>query len=207
MQLCKALFQIKEIRVNQTKFCFYGRSNSHKREIGLLFFVVEAENLNGTHNACYSNVKNASGEQKVMNRNIGHSCSGMTLVETAVAMAIFALCIGGMCALIVTSKQLSDRARWHYTAVNLAKSRLERARALPFGSLDMLQESKVRVDRSGFTDNDGDYRRTTYVNEVKTGLLKEIVVIVEILNRKTLDFDGSSEHIRSYFANYFEPED
>ncbi len=142
-----------------------------------------------------------------MYRKIGNSCSGMTLVETAVAMAIFAMCIGGMCALIVTSKQLSDRARWHYTAVNLAKSRLERARALPFGSLEMLQESQVRVDRSGFTDNDGDYRRTTYVNEIKTGLLKEIVVVVEIRNRKTLDFDGESEHIRSYFADYAEPED
>ncbi len=130
----------------------------------------------------------------------------MTLVETAVAMAIFAMCIGGMCALIVTSKQLGDMARWHYTAVNLAKSRLERARALPFSSLEMLQENQVRVDHSGFSDNDGDYRRTTYVNDIKSGLLKEIVVVVEIRDRKTLDFEGESEQIRSYFADYVEPE-
>lgn len=128
--------------------------------------------------------------------------SAMTLVETAVALAIFAMCIGGMCALIVVSKRLSDQARWHYTAINLAKSRLERARALPFESLEMLVENQTGVNASGFTDSDGDYRRSTYVNEIKSGLLKEIVVVVEIRDRRTLDFEGEHEEIRSYFANY-----
>jgi Tfp pilus assembly protein PilV len=142
-----------------------------------------------------------------MSKEVRLGNNGFTIVETAVALAIFALCIGGMCALIVTGKQLRDQARWHYTAVNLAKNRLERARALPFESLDVLKESNIRVNRSGFPDAGGNYRRTTYVNEVKTDLLKELVVIVEIKDRRSLEFEGEQEELRSYFADYVTPDE
>ena len=53
---------------------------------------------------------------------------GLTLLEVIIALSIFMVGSMGICSLIVQSKRLSDSARDHYVAVNLAKNRMERAR-------------------------------------------------------------------------------
>ena len=133
------------------------------------------------------------------------SRSGMTLVETIVALCILSMCIGGICALIVSARELSDRARSHYTAVNIAKNRLERASALGFDQLPDFHEADVVVDHSGNPAAYGHYRRSTTVLEAGTNL-RELVVAVEIRNRLSTDFDGEIETVSSYHADYLEPD-
>jgi len=125
---------------------------------------------------------------------------GMTIIETVVAIVVFALCVGGICALVLQTKQTSDRARAHYTAINIAKNRLERATELGFDHVDFFGENQVVIDKNGSPDADGNYRRTTVVNDVKSNL-KQMVVTVDIKDRITLSFSGENETIRSYFAD------
>ena len=132
------------------------------------------------------------------------SRAGTTLIEAIVAALIFALFIGGTCLVVMSSRQVSDTARFHYSAINIGKNRLERGTELTYDSLPLLEESDVLIDGTGSPDVDGMYRRSTMVNDVATNL-REIVVSVEIMDRKTLTFDGESETIQTYHAKYVEP--
>ena len=131
---------------------------------------------------------------------------GFTLVEVMVAILIFSICIGGICWLIVMSKQLSDRARDHYQAANLAKNRIERGRTLEFDSLEQFEMDQVIVDDEGHPDADGYFRLSTVVSNVNA-LLKEIIVTVEIRNRKTWDFEGEQETAQTLYADFEEFEE
>jgi len=133
-------------------------------------------------------------------------CDGLTLVEAVVALMIFALCIAGFCGASVCFRELSDRARTHYTAVNIAKNRLERAKTAEFSQLHLFEESQTRVDYLGSTDASGDYRRTTSVSNATEGLT-EVVVTVEIKDRVTLGFDRESETVGTYIADFEEVEE
>ena len=133
----------------------------------------------------------------------GRQEPGFTLVETVVSIFILGFCVTGVCALAMSVKTTGDRARQHYTAVNIGKNRTERVRNFQFSDLSTLNESKVRVDPSGTPDTSGDYRRSTTVSLVNTNL-KEVVVDVEILNRSKWQFDGDTVTIRTYIANFRE---
>ena len=125
---------------------------------------------------------------------------GFSFIEVIIALAVLGLFIGGMCAVMQSSRQLSDRARSHYTAVNLAKNRIERARDIPFESLSGFVESNTLVDKDGKADYQGDYRRTTQYNATGTNFV-EMLVTVEIRDRVSRRFDGDSQRVQSYIAN------
>ena len=126
--------------------------------------------------------------------------AGVTLVEVMVAILILGLCIGGLCQLAVNARQLSDMSRTHYTAINIAKNRLERAKTVDYDELQFLVENDIVVDPSGRADSSGDYRVNTAVTQASTNLM-EIVVTVGIMNRLTLNFGPESESIRTYVAD------
>jgi prepilin-type N-terminal cleavage/methylation domain-containing protein len=130
--------------------------------------------------------------------------SGMTMVETLVALTLLAVFTSGACKLLLTHRKVSDMARAHYTAINIAKNRMELVRTFDYGQVNNFLETDVIVDTSGVPDTEGNYRRTTAVNPVSGNLL-ELVVTVDLRNRKTLVFNPANEVLTTYFANYLEP--
>lgn len=134
------------------------------------------------------------------------NAEGMTLIETLGAVCILGICIGGVCALVVQSKEMTDRARDHYTAVNIAKNRLEQARALGYDALSTFVEPATVVDRTGSPDDEGDYQRATIISNTATNLA-EIIITVQIRNRMTRQFGLVNETLRSYVADYLDPEE
>jgi hypothetical protein len=113
---------------------------------------------------------------------------------------IFGLCVGGLCGLATLVRELSDRSRDHYVAINIAKNRIERAKTFDFDELDLLSESGVVVDVNGTPNGSGHYRRSTSVSFAATNL-KEIAVQVDIRNRVTTQFGSENETTRTYIAN------
>ena len=102
----------------------------------------------------------------------GSNRAGMTVVETVVALTIFAVFTTGACQLLLSHRKVSDMARAHYTAINIAKNRMELVRTFDFGQVDDFLEDKVVVDASGVPDAVGNYRRTTEVSNVSSNLLE-----------------------------------
>lgn len=127
--------------------------------------------------------------------------AGITMVETVVALSVFAIFTTGACKLLLSHRKVSDMARAHYTAINIAKNRLELVRTFDFLQVDEFVEDKVMVDASGVPDAGGYYRRSTEISTVSSNLL-ELAVTVDILNRETLLFNPANERLISYFANY-----
>jgi type II secretory pathway pseudopilin PulG len=130
--------------------------------------------------------------------------AGMTVIETVVALVIFALFTTGACKLLMSHRRVTDMARDHYTAINIAKNRLELVRTFHFGQVDKFLEDDVIVDASGVPDMLGNYRRTTAVSNVSSNLL-ELTVTVDIRNRRTLAFNPANQQLSTYFARYLEP--
>lgn len=127
----------------------------------------------------------------------------MTLVETIVALTVLALCVGGICALVVHSKGTSDLARDHYTAVNIAKNRIERAKAYDFDDLYTFIETDMVVDPAGNPNPNGRFMRTTAVSTTEENLA-ELTVTVEIRSRVSSSFEGENEQVRTYIADFME---
>lgn len=130
--------------------------------------------------------------------------AGTTIVETIVALVVFAIFTTGACKLLVSHRRITDMARAHYTAVNIAKNRLELVRTFDFDQVENFLENKVVVDTSGIPSETGNYRRTTEVSNVSSNLV-EVTVDVEIRNRRTLEFTPSHEQLSTFFADYLEP--
>ncbi len=130
--------------------------------------------------------------------------AGTTIVETIVALTIFAVFTTGACKLLMSHRKIMDMARAHYTAINIAKNRMELVRTFDFGQVDDFLENNVVVDASGMPSTEGNYRRSTEVSTVSSNLL-ELIVTVDIRNRQTLAFNPANEQLRTYFAEYLEP--
>lgn len=132
------------------------------------------------------------------------SRSGITMVETLVALTLLAVFTTGACKLLLSHRRLTDMARAHYTAINIAKNRMELVRTFDFGQVNDFLETDVIVDASGVPDTEGNYRRSTAVSTVSGNLL-ELIVTVDLRNRNTLVFNPANEVLTTYFANYLEP--
>ncbi len=139
------------------------------------------------------------------NRNISKSRAGIALVEALVALTLLAVFMAGATKLLLSHHEMSDMARAHYTAINIAKNRMELVRTFEFGQVDDFLEDKVDVDESGSPSTFGHFRRSTQVSNVSPNLL-ELNVIVEIRDRKTLSFNGRQEYLSTYFAEYLSEE-
>jgi len=132
--------------------------------------------------------------------HIGRERYGVTLVETVIALMIFGIFIAGMCRLVLASREANDRARAHYTAVNLGKNRVERMKVSSFGELEQFAESRVVVNASGNPDPNGDYRRTTNIRTIGP-TLKEVAVVVEIRDKVSRAFTVG-ETVQTYIADF-----
>jgi len=133
------------------------------------------------------------------------SCAGLTLVEVVIAIGVFSIFMGSACFLIARTREMTDVARSHYIAINIAKNKLEKARTHDFDHLYTFIENEVVVDQNGSLDSNGRWRRTTSVTTMGPNL-KKITFKVEMRNRETMKFDGREEHVSSYIANYFSRE-
>lgn len=131
--------------------------------------------------------------------------AGVCMVETVISVAIFATFMTAASKIIVMNRQLTDMARAHYTAANIAKNRMELVRTFGFDQVDNFLEDNVRIDASGQPDLTGKYRRSTTIAPQKGNLI-ELTITVEIQDRKTLRFKGRKEALETYFAQYLTEE-
>jgi hypothetical protein len=136
-----------------------------------------------------------------INRNKSKSRAGIALVEALVSLTLLAIFLAGAMKILISHHEMSDKARAHYTAINIAKNRMELIRTFEFGQVDDFLEDKVNIDASGMPSTLGNFRRSTQVSNVSSNLL-ELAVIVEIRDQKTLAFSGSQEDLTTYFAEY-----
>ena len=135
--------------------------------------------------------------------HISKNKQGMTIVETIVALVIFAVFISGAVKVIMAQRQVSDKARAHYTAINIAKNQIEQVRNTStqnYNQIISMAEDKVRVNKDGVPDDFGKFRRTTLILDTSTDDLFEIDVKVDIFDPISLEFKGENEHIKSYMA-------
>jgi hypothetical protein len=101
----------------------------------------------------------------------------------------------------VASKELSDRARFHYQAVNIAKNRIERLKVIDYDQLEHSSESYVRVDCAGTPKRNGKFRRTTMISDVNSSV-RQVHVVVDILDRQDLRFAGEKEEMKSCLTRF-----
>lgn len=136
------------------------------------------------------------------NRN-RKSRSGTSLIETVVALFLFAVFIAGACKVMMSHRRVVDKSRAHYTAVNIAKNQIEQVRntlsRIGFDQIYDNAESKIQVTANGEVSNIGKFRRSTEIIKVDDGMA-EIVVTVEILDQVKLKFGKESEVLRTYIA-------
>ena len=104
--------------------------------------------------------------------------SGVTIVETLVASALFILVSTSFLSVFLMSSTSCKSTDYMYTAINLAKARLERLKGLDYNSLPQAVESNTRLDKDGDPDAYGDFYRTTQVNNVYGTDLTEITVSI-----------------------------
>ncbi len=135
-----------------------------------------------------------------------HNRRGMTLTEAVVSLFLFALFIACACELTVVTRQASDRARFRYHAINLARNRLERALTFDYDQSELCVTDKLVVDRHGSPTSLGDYRMSTAVTQVGTNV-KMLTVRVDIRDRRSMAFDGESQILTSYMTPFGEAPD
>jgi Tfp pilus assembly protein PilV len=126
---------------------------------------------------------------------------GFGIVEAMVALLLFGVFIAGACRLIVTARETASRATDHYTAIALAKSRIERIQTFSFSQLDMMGQSNEPLNENGDPVPTGDarFRMSTVVSAVTTNL-KMVRVTMDIKDRFTLQFDGENEVITAMIS-------
>jgi len=127
------------------------------------------------------------------------SCAGIVMVEALISLVLFAIFITGGCKLLLAHRQVTDMARAHYAAANIAKNHLELIRSFDYSQRGDFAETDVLVNEAGLTDNNGKFRRHTVYSSVSSNII-EIAVTVEIMDRKTLSFSGRGETLKSYYA-------
>lgn len=139
--------------------------------------------------------------EKKDGRKRSKSRAGTSIVEVMIALLLFALFAGGACQMLVSHRQLLDMSRDHYIAANLAKDRLELARTFEFEQIPDLEESQLVINGSGIPSEVGHFRRTTTVSTLSSNLY-ELVITVDIQNRRTLEFAPAEQSINTYIAKH-----
>lgn len=128
---------------------------------------------------------------------------GTTLVETVVSLFILALFIAGSCKTIIAHRKVVDKARAHYTAVNIAKNQIEQIRntisRIGYDQISNNAESNIQVASDGEINNLGKFMRTTEIIKIDDGM-SEIIVTVQIMDRIKLEFGKEQEVLRTFIA-------
>jgi type II secretory pathway pseudopilin PulG len=134
------------------------------------------------------------------------SNKGITLVETLFSAAILSMVMMSVLVVFVHTVDISHRVGYEYTATNLAKSRMERARVVidvsGFGHLAELDETDTVLNHEGVADTDGEFKRTTSVTENYNGdsRLTRFDVTVEYKYRQAWKNDAAIT-ISTVFSN------
>lgn len=123
------------------------------------------------------------------------------MVESIVAIFVLAIFSTGACKLLLSHRAIADVTREHYTAVNIAKNRIELARTFSFNSLSGFQETRVPVDAFGdpTTASLATYLRNTDINMITNNLI-ELTVKVDVRDHKTWKFAGASQEVKSFIS-------
>lgn len=104
---------------------------------------------------------------------LSNKIKGVTLTEVVFSSAIIALVMVSVIVIFVQVIGISKRVTCDYTATNLAKSRLERARRIidtrGFDFLTDLTESDRVLNADGTPDEDGEFIRTTTITHPYNG--------------------------------------
>jgi type II secretory pathway pseudopilin PulG len=105
---------------------------------------------------------------------------GMTLVEMMVSVTILMLVIFCIIPLIDNMVGRFQMARDHYIAISLCQSRIERARMVPFGDLNLFAEPSNQptyLNDKSEVESGGRFRRTTLIstNSPSAGLTTMVV--------------------------------
>lgn len=124
------------------------------------------------------------------------------MTEVLVALLVLLIFMLSAYQAVLSALWMNQQARDHYVAINLANNRLERARNLQYATLGSLAENQLVMDADSAPNTFGGmFRRTTTVNTNYGVNLTEIVVQVDIRNRKTGQFSGVSEAVASVLPN------
>lgn len=121
---------------------------------------------------------------------------GITLVETLFSAVIIALVIGGVLLVFVHTVDMSKRINYEYAATNIAKSWIERIKSAietsGFASITQANfgESYTKLDSNGGPDPNGNFRRSTTVNDTYGTRLTRVTVEVEYRYRGEWETDS-----------------
>ena len=127
--------------------------------------------------------------------------TGCSMIETMTALTILGLFMAVTCRALLASHQMLDLSRDNYIASNLAKDRLELIRTFAFDQIPNLAEEAIIIDNSGVAAERGHFRRTTKVTMLDTNLF-EVVIDVDIQNRRTLQYAPAKQSISTYIADH-----
>jgi hypothetical protein len=100
------------------------------------------------------------------------------------SMALFVITAIAVLTLVASSQSMGKRADDAYIAYNLAKNHIETLRALPFDDLSSGDETDIRLNEIGVSDENGSFLRSTDVTTPYAGdsnlALVEVSVSYEI---------------------------
>lgn len=113
----------------------------------------------------------------------GMSKRGISIVEVLVAMALIALCLGGILSLLVQGMGMGGGVDNAFVATSLARNRVERIREIRkdsgYAALSECSETNTPVDRNGASDPNGSFERTTVIDATYGSGLTKVTVRVK----------------------------
>ena len=101
-------------------------------------------------------------------------------MEMMIASVIFLIASLGFSFGLIAALKTQYMAGDHYTAMTIARNRIQRARSLDYSSLTLLTEDKIRVDQLGNQSPAGFFFRTTSVTNVAANAV-ELVISVHFI--------------------------
>lgn len=135
-------------------------------------------------------------------RNAARNSKGITLVEVLVSMSLVVLVVSVVVIAVAQSSVNSNRLDMIYTASELAKKHMDGLKALNFRDIpDRAPETDVVIDRYGEADPNGDYRRTTEINEDWSGNPYAIKVKVSVDRIVNGSVSGHPVVVETVFAD------
>ncbi|MFO7821697.1 MAG: prepilin-type N-terminal cleavage/methylation domain-containing protein [Lentisphaeria bacterium] len=113
-----------------------------------------------------ANTFNISGCAKsacVSNKKVKSSRRGFTLIEVMVAFMLTGAMIAAAVGILKSSLWAANYYSHRLAAANIANSRIERLRSIPYAELEAMEEDATPVNSKGIADSEGDFVRTTVI--------------------------------------------
>ena len=121
---------------------------------------------------------------------------GATLTEVLFSAVIISLVMVSIVLIFVQTVDISKRIDYEYTATNLAKNRLERARTLittsGFDFLSDLGETDTVIDEDGAADTEGDFKRSTLVSTNYSGDARQTYIATSVIYKYKNEWRGNA---------------